>query len=241
MPASALQSSILLLQATGGDYLGLTGPYMGYVVSSGTVTDAKSYSVYQTQVCNIFSKTVLLTRRSATDPACRLCSMYMLWLNFCHFTCILRADQEVTRITKAIPVRLNHLRLAFVGFACHVYVTRHLLILGDTHKLQCKCSPKTCGLQVKTFITDTGSLPATATTTQQTETAAITQVYTDLMALTVSQPTLATKYAYVSDILAGLEYLQTLQYDAADTAVSSTSSLATGTPTMLKLYNDLYA
>ncbi len=94
---------------------------------------------------------------------------------------------------------------------------------------------------MNTFISDTGFLPATATTTQQTETANITQVYTDLMALTVNQPTLATKYAYVSDILAGLEYLQTLQYDAANTAVSSTSSLAAGTPTMLKLYNDLYA
>ena len=94
---------------------------------------------------------------------------------------------------------------------------------------------------MKTFINDTGSLPATATTVQQTETAAITLVYTDLMALTVNQSTMATKYAYVSDILAGLEYLQTLQYDAANTTVSSTSSLATGTPTMLKLYNDLYA
>ncbi len=59
--ASALESITLLLQATGGDYLGLTGPYMDYVVSSGTVTDPKSYSMYQTQVCYIFSNVVLLT------------------------------------------------------------------------------------------------------------------------------------------------------------------------------------
>jgi len=237
VPASALQSSILLLQATGGDYLGLTGPYMDYVVSSGTVTDAKSYSVYQTQVCYISSYTVLLTSRFVTDPAYHLCSMYMLWLGFGPLTCILRADQEVTRIMEAFPVKLDHLSLVFVCFACRVAITRHSLLLCDIHKLQCDCSPKPCGLQVNTFISNTGSLPATATT----ETAAITLVYTDLMALTVNQPTLATKYAYVSDILAGLEYLQTLQYDAANTAVSSTSSLATGTPTMLKLYNDLYA
>ena len=89
---------------------------------------------------------------------------------------------------------------------------------------------------MNTFISDVRNLPPKATTTQQVETAAITQVYTDLMTLTGHQPTLATKYGYVSDILAGLEYLQILQHDAA-----STSSLAAGTPTMLKLYNDLDA
>ncbi len=94
---------------------------------------------------------------------------------------------------------------------------------------------------MNTFIGHVRLLPVTATTPQQVETAAITQVYTDLMVLTVNQPTLATKYGYVSDILAGLEYLQTLQHDAANTAVSSSSSLAAGTPTMSKLYNDLYA
>ena len=82
MQASVLKPVILLLQATGGDYLGLTGPYMGYVVSSGTVTDAKSYSLYQTQVCYMFNNTVLLTSTFATDLVCDLCSVYMLWRGF---------------------------------------------------------------------------------------------------------------------------------------------------------------
>ena len=157
-------------------------------------------------------------------------------------TCILRADQEVNGIMKAFIVKLDHLSLAFVCFACCVAISRICCFFAVTTSCSASAVRRwSCGLQVNTFISDTGSLPETATTTQQTETAAITQVYTDLMALTVNQPTLATKYAYVSDILAGLEYLQTLQYDAANTAVSSTSSLAAGTPTMLKLYNDLYA
>jgi hypothetical protein len=129
----------------------------------------------------------------------------------------------------------------FLSLGIRCFFARHLLLLCNAYKLQCDCSPKTCGSQVNTFIGHVSALPATATTPQQLETADITQVYTDLMALTVNQPTLATKYGYVSDILAGLEYLQTLQHDAANTAVSSTSSLAAGTPTMLKLYNDLYA
>ena len=117
--ASALDSSILLLQATGGDYLGLTGPYMDYVVSSGTVTDPKSYSMYQSQVCYIFSNVVLLTSRFATDLACHVCSRYMLWLGCDLFTCVLRADQEISRIINAFPVRLDHLSLVFVCFAYH--------------------------------------------------------------------------------------------------------------------------
>ncbi len=123
MQASVLKPVILLLQATGGDYLGLTGPYMGYVVSSGTVTDAKSYSLYQTQVCYMFNNTVFLTSRFATDAACHLCRMY-IWLGFDLPTCIWRADQEVTRIMKAFPVkRLDHLSLAFVCFACCVSIS----------------------------------------------------------------------------------------------------------------------
>ncbi len=37
------------LQATGGDYIGLSGPYMGYVTGSAAV-----YSAYQTQVNVLF-------------------------------------------------------------------------------------------------------------------------------------------------------------------------------------------
>lgn len=149
MQDSALESSILLLQATGGDYLGLTGPYMSYVVSSGTVTDPMSYRMYQTQVCYIFSNTVLLTSRVAVDLACQLCSMCMLWLGFDSPTCILRADQEISSITKASPVRLDHLSLVFVCFASHVFITRHSLLLCKAFVASLQCIQVAVRLQSK--------------------------------------------------------------------------------------------
>ncbi len=94
-----------------------------------------------------------------------------------------------------------------------------------------------CCVQVSAVISDCTypAIPSTATT----ETTAISTCGAALIALADSAGTLATKLSELTNIYNGLAYLETLQYDANHTIVSSASSLASGTPTMLALYNNL--